>query len=245
MFRGLKPEEIEVRVGTVSEKGVTLLLYKDARCDQNILDEVYGSEFWQRDHKEIKGNLFCGIGVWNDKLQQWVWKWDCGTESNTEKEKGEASDSFKRACFNLGIGRELYTGGLIFVKCETVESNGRYKLKNPFEFSGVKVSMVTYNEEGNKREIVGLEISDKSGNVIFKKGNVSRNTQADMPKEEKVNTEQKINTVQAQAVKDLAENTNTNVAELCKYYQVKSLDDLTLAQWTHAVKVLEKKRGEK
>lgn len=71
----------------------------------------------------------------------------------------------------------------------------------------------------------------------------SVDTQADMPKEEKVNAEQKINSVQAQAVKDLAENTNTEVKELCKYYQVKSLDDLTLAQWSHAVKVLEKKRG--
>lgn len=68
-------------------------------------------------------------------------------------------------------------------------------------------------------------------------------TQADMPKEEKVNTEQKINEVQAQSIKDLAENTNNDVAELCKYYKVKSLDDLTLAQWSHAVKVLEKKRG--
>ena len=73
----------------------------------------------------------------------------------------------------------------------------------------------------------------------------SVDTQADMPKEEKVNTEQKINEVQAQSIKALAENTNTDVAELCKYYKVKALDDLTLAQWTHAVKVLEKKRGEK
>lgn len=240
MFRGLKPEEIEVRVGTVSAKGVTLLLYKDARCDQNVLDEVYGAEYWQRDHKEIKGNLFCGIGVWNPKIEQWIWKWDCGTESNTEKEKGEASDSFKRACFNLGIGRELYTSGFIFVKSKTVEANGRYKLENPFEFNGAKVSRVEYKEEGNKREIIGLEIVDKAGDIIFRK---HQNPQADIPKGERVDTEQRITSVQAQAVKDLAENTNTNVAELCKYYKVKSLDDLNLTQWTHAVKVLEKKRG--
>lgn len=242
MFRGLKPEEIEVRVGTVSAKGVTMLLYKDARCDQNILDEVYGAENWQRDHKEIKGNLFGGVGVWNEKLQQWIWKWDCGTESNTEKEKGEASDSFKRACFNLGIGRELYTGGLIFVKCETVESNGRYKLKNPFEFSGAKVSMVAYNEEGNKREIVGLEISDKLGNVIFKKGNVPRNTQADMPKEEKVDPNQKIGPVQAKAIKDLAAATESDVVKMCQHFGVKALDDLTLGQWAEAKKIMEKKK---
>ena len=133
MFRGLRPDEIDVRVGSVSAKGVSLLLYKDARCDMNILDETYGVEGWQRKHEVINGNLYCGIGIYNKDINEWVWKWDCGTESYTEKEKGEASDSFKRAAFNVGIGRELYTAGFTFVQCPTQKkSTGKgYELVNP------------------------------------------------------------------------------------------------------------------
>ena len=124
-FRDLTADEIEVRVQSVKEKGVVLLLYKNARCDMNILDETVGAENWQRDHYECKGNLFCRVGIkCND---EWIWKSDCGTESNTDAEKGEASDSFKRACFNWGIGRELYTAPFIFVpsyKCN-IASNGK------------------------------------------------------------------------------------------------------------------------
>ena len=87
-FRDLRADEVDARISTVSEKGISLLLYKDARCDMRILDEIVGSENWQREHYECKGNLFCRVGIkmpdWND----WVWKSDCGTESYTEKEKG-------------------------------------------------------------------------------------------------------------------------------------------------------------
>lgn len=133
-FRDLRADEIEVRVQSVKEKGIVLLLYKNARCDMNILDETVGPENWQREHYECKGNLFCRVGINCDRVseaqfqhQEWVWKSDCGVESNTEAEKGEASDSFKRACFNWGIGRELYTAPFIFVplhKCN-IASNGK------------------------------------------------------------------------------------------------------------------------
>ena len=97
-FRELRADEIDVRVATINEKGASLLLYKDARCDMRILDE--SGVQWQRKHYECKGNLFCSVGI---KVgEEWIWKDDCGTESYTEKEKGEASDSFKRACFNWG-----------------------------------------------------------------------------------------------------------------------------------------------
>lgn len=114
-FRDLRVDEIECRIGMIKPNGLSLLLYKDARCDMNILDETVGPENWQREHKEHKGNLFCGVSIWNEDKKQWVTKWDCGTESNTEKEKGEASDSFKRACVNWGIGRELYTSPFIWI----------------------------------------------------------------------------------------------------------------------------------
>lgn len=124
-FRTLRGDEIECRVSTVSEKGCSLLLYKDARCDMNILDETVGPENWQRRHYEVKGNLHCEVSVWDSDKKQWVSKADCGTESFTEKEKGECSDSFKRACFNWGIGRELYTAPFIWVPADKVKLSRR------------------------------------------------------------------------------------------------------------------------
>lgn len=134
-FRDLREDEIECRVQSVKENGLVLLLYKNARCDMNILDETVGPENWQREHYECKGNLFCRVGINCDRVseaefqhKEWVWKSDCGVESNTEAQKGEASDSFKRACFNWGIGRELYTAPFIWVpasKCDILERNDR------------------------------------------------------------------------------------------------------------------------
>ena len=111
MFRKLRADEIDVRVQSCTEKGAILLLYKDARADMNILDETVGAMNWKREH--TRDNQNCIVSLWNDTIKQWISKEDTGTESNTEKEKGLASDSFKRACFNWGIGRELYTTGLV------------------------------------------------------------------------------------------------------------------------------------
>ena len=164
-FRDLTADEIDVRVSkvvsTVSEKGVSLLLYKDARCDMNILDETVGSQNWQREHYDCKGNLFCRVGINVDydipgAPERWVWKSDCGTESNTEAQKGEASDSFKRACFNWGIGRELYTAPFIFVKaedCKIVDKNGKKACYDKFEVEKIRIE--------NKR-ITGLSIRNNS-----------------------------------------------------------------------------------
>jgi hypothetical protein len=120
-FRDLRADEIECRVQSVKENGLVLLLYKDARVDMNILDEAVGSSNWQREHYECKGNLFCRVGIGiarQNGESEWVWKSDCGTESNTEAQKGEASDSFKRACFNWGIGRELYTAPFTWIPAD-------------------------------------------------------------------------------------------------------------------------------
>lgn len=113
-FRDLNADEIDMRIGQVGEGYFTLLCYKDARVDMDILDETVGAERWQRRHYEVKSNLYCEVGIHFEGVG-WVFKGDCGTESNTEKEKGEASDSFKRACVNWGIGRELYTAPKIFI----------------------------------------------------------------------------------------------------------------------------------
>lgn len=107
-FRNLEASEIDVRIAFVKEgQYIQLLLYKDARCDMNILDECVGALNWKRKH--TRENKNCIVSIWDDTKQQWISKEDTGVESNTESEKGLASDSFKRACFNWGIGRELYT----------------------------------------------------------------------------------------------------------------------------------------
>lgn len=163
-FRNLKAEEIELRVGNVVngkvKQGYTLLLYKNARADMVILDEVVGAENWQRKHYEVKDNMYCSVGIWDDSKKQWIWKDDCGTESNTEKEKGEASDSFKRACVNWGIGRELYTSPFIFISCE-LEGG---KLPNEEKYRRFNVAKIEYEDN----RIVGLDIVDnRSGEKVF------------------------------------------------------------------------------
>lgn len=160
-FRTLNANEIDCRIATINEKGLTLLLYKDARVDMNILDEEVGAERWQRHHELINGNLFCNVGInfpSPDGFERWVWKQDVGTESYTEKEKGQASDSFKRACFNWGIGRELYTAPFIWISKEhaniTQGNNGKWQCYDKFY-----VEQIVYDD---KRNIVALSIKNAS-----------------------------------------------------------------------------------
>lgn len=153
MFRDLRADEIECRVAQAKENGVSLLLYKDARCDQNILDETVGAMNWQRHH--TRDNANCIVSIWDKDREMWVSKEDTGTESNTEKEKGLASDSFKRACFNWGIGRELYTAPFIWINakdCSALKQNGqRWQCFDTFEVQKIAIE--------NKR-IVGLAIKN-------------------------------------------------------------------------------------
>lgn len=138
-FRPLRADEIDVRVSQVTDKGAALLLYKDARCDMNILDETVGAMNWQRAHSRDNAN--CAVSIWDAAKEQWIAKEDTGTESNTEKEKGLASDSFKRACFNWGIGRELYTAPFIWIPAEKLnmaERNGKKTTYDRFEVEKIK-----------------------------------------------------------------------------------------------------------
>ena len=139
-FRLLRADEIDVRVGTCSEKGVSLLLYKDARVDMTILDETVGAMNWQKRYSRDNAN--CTVEIWDEEKSQWISKEDTGTESNTEKEKGLASDSFKRACVNWGIGRELYSAPFIWVpaeKCKIITGrNGKPACSDSFAVSGIQ-----------------------------------------------------------------------------------------------------------
>lgn len=169
MFRKLRADEIDVRVQSCTEKGAILLLYKDARADMNILDETVGAMNWKREH--TRDNQNCIVSLWNKEINQWISKEDTGTESNTEKEKGLASDSFKRACFNWGIGRELYTTGLVWVNADKINITERNGKKTTYDKFSVKE--IDYDEHGN---INLLRIYNENKKIIcFEKVNNANN----------------------------------------------------------------------
>lgn len=127
IIRLLKENEIECRAAIVKQNGISILLYKDARVDQRILDETFGPFGWKRSHQSIDGNLYCTVEILDKDTGEWVSKQDVGTTGHAEKEKSQASDSFKRACFNWGIGRELYSAPFIWIpagKANIQQSNG-------------------------------------------------------------------------------------------------------------------------
>lgn len=161
-IRLLRADEIECRVSAISEKGLSLLLFKDARVDQKILDETFTPFGWRRTHQSIDGKLYCTVEIWDGGKKQWIAKQDVGTESYSEKEKGQASDSFKRACFNWGVGRELYTAPFIWIPAELakIEKKGdRFLTKDRF-----KVQAIAYS---SRREISALSIVNGRGQKVY------------------------------------------------------------------------------
>ena len=162
-FRPLRAEDVEVRVGRCSEKMLTLLLYKDARCDARLLDETIGPENWQCDYWSIDEKLFCKVGI-RFKDGEWVWKSDTGTPSSMESQKGEASDAFKRACFRWGMGRELYSPPAVKVFSDacTIKQgkNGKWQCYDDFRVTEMEV------EDG---QITKLQICNMSrkGAVVY------------------------------------------------------------------------------
>lgn len=163
-FRLLNPDEIECRVSRVTEKGVALLLYKTARTDADLLDETVGPENWQNDFKVIDGVLYGGIGVRFPGQNDFIWKWDAGTESNTEAEKGRASDAYKRSGFKFGLGRELYSAPFIWIpstKCKIDNEKGRLVCRDAFD-----VAEIQYD----KKERISRLVITVKGSVVFEWG---------------------------------------------------------------------------
>lgn len=156
-FRELKAEEIKCRVARETASGLQLLLYKDARVDMAILDETVGIARWQREHYVVDGVVYCRVGIKIDN--EWIWKSDCGVESFADGEKGESSDSFKRACVNFGIGRSLYTAPFIWVKKADYNTNDKGKCADSFSVLAIDI------QDGF---IKGLQVkNDKSGNTVY------------------------------------------------------------------------------
>lgn len=157
-FRNLNADEIEIRVTDTATKGTcSLLLYQNARVAMNILDETVGKFGWSNRYQEIKGNLYCSIGIYDKNIGDWVWKEDTGIESSFDATKGEASDAFKRSAVKWGIGRELYTSPRIKIKC-----SDNYYINDRMVMT-FKVTEIEYED----KNIVKLTVADKFNNVVF------------------------------------------------------------------------------
>lgn len=224
-FRELRADEIDCRVSICNEYGVGLLLYKDARCDQNILDEAVGAMNWQRHHSRDNAN--CIVSIWDKEKQQWIEKEDTGKESNTEAEKGLASDSFKRACFNWGIGRELYTAPNMFV---------------------LKKDLKTHREDGTDKygktkwtcrdTFTVLEIEYFEGKIVYVRVLNSRNnneiefgTPAKVSQEQGKVEKQTIDQVKAQVLEKRCKDDGVQPETIFKLYKVEGFENLTEKQF--------------
>ena len=163
MIRSLKPEEIECRVGVIKENGLSLLLYKDARVDQRILDETVGAFNWKREHISIGGSVYCSVSIRDPETNEWVSKQDVGSSNRQmETETSLASDSFKRACFNWGIGRELYSSPFIWIPADRVSiihNNGKFCCNEHFIVADIGLT--------EQKEIKTLVIEKLDGTRVF------------------------------------------------------------------------------
>ena len=220
-FRPLRADEIECRVATVKQNGISLLLYKDARVDMRLLDETVGQMNWKRSHQLIDGNLYCTIEIWDDEKKQWIGKQDLGTKSYSEEEKGQASDSFKRSGFNWNIGRELYTAPFIWIpssKCEIVPKGSGFTCYDRFDVRSIEIV------DGN---IVSLEIvNEKTGSLVYAWSKKPAEKK-DKEKESLAAGQEKINKVKQKALEEYFKKLNVNAQEVLSSYGAKTYADLT------------------
>lgn len=237
VFRYLKPDEIECRVSTINQSGLSLLLFKDARTDQTILDETFGIFGWQRSHQLIGDRLYCTVSIRDKGTGEWISKQDVGTESYTEKEKGQASDSFKRACFNLGIGRELYTAPFIWIR------DGQFNRKKgpngkDTTYDRFRVSEINYTD-GKISRLTIINTSLKN-QVVFQLGDrkpeKKQETKPEAPKEEtnvsnQETLERLISKKQALQLRMMCKHHEMPEEVIFKKFNRKSIDELTLSDW--------------
>lgn len=225
-IRLLKAEEIDVRVGAIYKKGITLLLYKNARVDMSILDELYTPYGWMRKHMKVDDVMFCELLVKDPETGTWVSKMDVGAPSYSEPIKGACSDSFKRAATNLGIGRELYTSPFIWVDINEVtikEDGAKKSVKDSFS-----VQSIEFDEE--RRNITGLVIVNQDRKVVFQymenckaKSNVPAIT---------------ITADQTTQILDEIKRTGVSLPGVLKKYGLKKISDMSPELYTAAMKTM-------
>ena len=222
-FRALRADEIDCRIQSLSENkngvGAVVLLYKDARVDMNILDETVGAMNWKRSHELIGDRLYCTISI-RDENNEWVSKQDVGTESNTEKEKGQASDSFKRAGFNWGIGRELYSAPFIYIKLRNDEvfkdKNGKLKTYSKFKVFDIEydenknISLLVIGDNNDERFVYGKK-------TIYNQKQCRESKNKPEPLNAQSNTESVVNTMLINEIVQLANASGIDSNKLSNY----------------------------
>lgn len=235
-FRLLRADEIECRISTCNQYGVGILLYKDARCDMNILDETVGCLNWQRRH--TRDNANCIVSIWDENKKMWIEKEDTGTESFTEAEKGLASDSFKRACFCVGIGRELYSAPNMFVMGKDLKTHKKteYNGKEKWECKDFfKVTEIEYDG----RKIAHVKILNLKNNVEIEFG-----TPTEVAKTQEQIARQTIDEVKVKVLISRCEEDGVPQNKILHLYKVNSLSDLTEKQFANIHEHWDKIKGE-
>lgn len=241
MFRLLRADEIDCRISTVSAKGVSVLLYKDARCDMNILDETVGAYNWQKHYSRDNAN--CTVSIWDAEKGQWISKEDTGTESFTEKEKGLASDSFKRACFNWGIGRELYSAPFIWIPAGTAEVKPHPKKQGEYTcYDKFTVSEIGYDEQGRINRLV----LKKKNSIAYEFGRKS--TPAERAKAAGAVVDDSADTITRETflkVQAALMNRKDKFTPeyVCQFYGISALEELTEKQGRQVLATLMKVNG--
>ena len=225
-IRLLQASEIDVRVGAIYEKGITLLLYKDARVDMAILDETYGPLNWSRKHLMFGDVMFCELSVKNEETGEWITKTDVGSPSFAEPIKGQASDSFKRAAVLLGIGRELYTAPFIWLEASKVDikvENGKRMVKDRFF-----VQTIQYDEE--KRCVTGLIITNQKNEVVYQYMSCATS-----------NSKKDALIISPEQIKELYEQLNRTgvpLSQVLTRYKIKTISEMSPEVWLKAMNSL-------
>lgn len=187
-FRALKAEEIEVRIGSVTDKGLSLLLYMDARAAALLLDETVGPMNWRCSYRDVNSKMYCSVDIYDSDKKEWVSKENVGTESNTEAEKGEASDGLKRAVATWGV-RELYTSPFLWISKDNLKShekktfNGKdvWKSYDKFTVSDIEIEL-----NGYSRKITKLVITNTSTGAVCFEWSLDKGLKKTVSKKEKV-----------------------------------------------------------
>lgn len=230
-IRALEPWEIDIRVQSVSEKGVSLLLYKNARADMNILDELYGVMGWQRQHTLLGESNYCTVSVRDPETGEWISKQDVGVPTFADPLKGAASDAFKRACTNIGIGRELYTAPFIWIPADRVniiDNAGKRIVKDRFH-----VSEIAYDD---RRNIIQISICNQRNEVVFQFGAPAGQVKNEVIAEEK--SKQFINSEQLAALKKLLKKHGISEQSVLQKHGLASLKEMDTDLYSKAMLAL-------
>lgn len=242
-FRYLRADEVDCKVKMVKQNGVMLLLYKDARCDQNILDETVGPMNWQKSYQLIDGQLFCTLQIWDTEKQMWISKQDVGIESATEAEKGRASDAQKRAAFAFGIGRELYTAPFIWIPADKCNISGnkcydKFVCTHMEVVDGTITALAISNQNRNMQEVFRYGNSSAPAQSYQRGGDTREDAQKNQELQNLGHTE-KIDAVKIKTIEKEINKKGLTANSILQHYKLTAFEQMTINQWSNAMHLLQ------